>query len=95
MRARWALAQRRLGTVCFYSMPNLRLPFECPICGSDGFRQVEVKGRDGVSRLTQAYECKGCSTMFRERDRFTKHRVQVIGADGRDLKPAAGNRKDS
>jgi len=68
-------------------MPNLRLPFECPICGSDGFRQVEVRGRDGVSRLTQAYECKGCSTMFRERDRYTKHRLKVIGADGTDLKP--------
>jgi transcriptional regulator NrdR family protein len=65
----------------------LLLPFECPICGSDGFRQVEVKGRDGVARLTQAYECAGCSTMFREGERFTKHRLQVIGADGADLKP--------
>lgn len=68
-------------------MTNLLLPFECPICGSDGFRQVEVKGRDGASRLTQAYECRGCSTMFRERERFTKHRHQVMGADGVDLKP--------
>ena len=68
-------------------MPNLLLPFECPICGSDGFTQVEVKGRDGGTRLTQAYECRGCSTMFRERERFTKHRLQVIGADGVDLKP--------
>jgi hypothetical protein len=25
--------------------------------------------------------------MFRERERFTKHRLQVIGADGQDLKP--------
>ena len=41
-------------------MTNLLIPFECPICGSDGFRQVEVKGRDGTSRLTQAYECTGC-----------------------------------
>lgn len=68
-------------------MTNLRIPFECPICGSDGFRQVEVRGRDGAARLTQAYECRGCSTMFRERERFTKHRQQVIGADGEDLKP--------
>ena len=68
-------------------MTNLLIPFECPICGSDGFRQVEVKGRDGSKRLTQAYECRGCSTMFRERERFTKHRLQVIGADGVDLKP--------
>jgi transposase-like protein len=51
-------------------MTNLMIPFECPICGSDGFRQVEVKDRDGRTRLTQAYECRGCSTMFRERERF-------------------------
>ena len=63
-----------------------------PICGSDGFRQIEVKGRDGNKRLTQAYECLGCSTMFRERERVTKHRLQVIGADGVDLKPRL-NRK--
>ena len=68
-------------------MVNLLRPFECPSCGSDGFSQVEVKGRNGVSRLTQAYECRGCSTMFRDRDRFTKHRLQVIGQDGLDLKP--------
>jgi hypothetical protein len=37
-------------------MTNVLIPFECPICGSDGFTQVEVKGRDGSSRLTQAYE---------------------------------------
>jgi hypothetical protein len=59
-------------------MTNLMIPFECPICGSDGFRQVEVKGRDGTSRLTQAYECRGCSTMFRERERLTKHRLRSL-----------------
>jgi hypothetical protein len=68
-------------------MTNLLLPFECPICGSDGFRQVEVRGRDGVTRLTQACECRGRSTIFRERERFTKHRPTVMGADGVDLKP--------
>lgn len=68
-------------------MTNLFLRFECPICSSDGFRQVEVRGRDGVTRLTQAYECMGCSTMFRERERFTKHRLRVMGADGINLKP--------
>jgi hypothetical protein len=31
-----------------------------------------------------------CSVMFRERERFTKHRVQVIGADGVDLKTISG-----
>lgn len=58
-------------------MTNLLIPFECPICGSDGFRTVTVKGRDGLPRPTQAYECRGCSTMFRERERFTKHRRRV------------------
>jgi uncharacterized Zn finger protein len=74
-------------------MTNLLIPFECPICGSDGFTQVEVKGRDGSSRLTQAYECRGCSTMFRERERFTKHRRVVMGADGVDLKPILESKK--
>jgi hypothetical protein len=76
-------------------MTNLLIPFECPICGSDGFRQVTVRGRDGVSRLTQAYECTGCSTMFRERERFTKHRIQVMGADGVDLKPMLDKKRNS
>jgi hypothetical protein len=67
-------------------MTNLMVKFECPICGSDGFARVFVQGRDGQQRATGAYECKGCSTMFRERERFTKHRRVVIGADGRDLK---------
>jgi hypothetical protein len=58
-------------------MTNLLIPFECPICGSDGFRAVSVTGRDGLPRPTQAYECRGCSTMFRERERFTKHRRRV------------------
>jgi transposase-like protein len=74
-------------------MTNLMIPFECPICGSDGFRQVEVKGRDGRTRQTQAYECRGCSTMFRERERFTKHRLQVMSADGVDLKPGLDRQK--
>ena len=46
-----------------------------------------VKRRDGSSRLTQAWECRGCSTMFRGRERFTKHRLTVMGQDGVDLKP--------
>ncbi len=77
------------------AMTNLMIPFECPICGSDGFRQVQVRGRDGLVQMTQAYECTGCSTMFRERERFTKHRLQVIGADGTDLKPRPAANKHS
>ena len=73
-------------TVTGLAVTNLLLPFECPVCGSDGFRQVEVSRWDGVPRLTQACECTGGSTMFRERERFTKHRLRVMGADGVDLK---------
>lgn len=58
-------------------MTNLLIPFECPVCGADGFREVKVRRRDGTLRLTQAYECKGCSTMFGSRERFTKHRLQA------------------
>jgi hypothetical protein len=68
-------------------MTDLLLPFQCPICGSDGFTQVLVKGREGTTRATQAYECSGCSVMFRERERFTTRRLKVMGADGIDLKP--------
>lgn len=74
-------------------MTNLLIPFKCPICGSDGFTQVSVKSQDGSSRLTQAYECRGCSVMFRQRERFTKHRRQVIGEDGVDLKPSLEKEK--
>jgi predicted RNA-binding Zn-ribbon protein involved in translation (DUF1610 family) len=74
-------------------MTNLLIPFECPICGSDGFKQVQIKRADGSWQLTQAYECTGCSTMFRERERFTKHRRQVIGADGVDLNPTLTNKQ--
>jgi len=32
--------------------------------------------------------------MFRERERFTAHRLQVIGADGVDLKPRMQEKND-
>jgi len=31
--------------------------------------------------------------MFRERERFTKHRLRVMGADGVDLKPTLDKRR--
>jgi len=31
--------------------------------------------------------------MFRERERFTKHRLVVMGADGVDLKPALDKKR--
>lgn len=63
-------------------MVKLNLPFLCPICGSDGFQVVIVKRADGVPRTTEAYECRGCSAMFRDADRFTVHRPKVEKASG-------------
>ena len=65
---------------------GIQVPFECPICGSDGFTQIQIRQRDGRWTMTDAYECKGCSTMFRVRDQFSKHRRVVMGADGKDIK---------
>lgn len=33
--------------------------------------------------------------MFRDRDRFTKHRLRVMGADGVDLKPTMAKEQPS
>lgn len=51
--------------------------FECPICGHNEYDQVWIKDRNGVERKTGAFECKKCSTMFREPGRFTKLRSMV------------------
>ena len=55
----------------------MHIPFACPVCGSDEFHQVILERPDGVRRLTGAFECAGCSTMFRDADKFTAHRPSV------------------
>ena len=57
-------------------MVRMHIPFTCPVCGSDEFHQVILE-RNGVRRLTGAYECAGCSTMFRDADKFTAHRPSI------------------
>jgi uncharacterized Zn finger protein len=59
----------------YTAMVRLNLPFACPVCSSDEFHQVILERPDGVRRVTGAYECAGCSTMFRDADKFTKHRL--------------------
>jgi len=54
-------------------MVRMHIPFACPVCGSDEFHQVILE-QNGVRRLTGAYECPGCSTMFRDAEKFTAHR---------------------
>ena len=56
-------------------MVRLNLPFACAVCGSDEFHPVIYTRSYGVRRLTGAYACAGCSTMFRDADKFTKHRL--------------------
>ena len=58
-------------------MVQLHVPFVCPVCGSKEFHQVITKRSDGVRRLTGAYECAGCSTMFRDAEKFTVNRPNV------------------
>ncbi len=62
-------------TVYNNSMGNARphIPFSCPICQHDEFVPVRVKTREGGMRLTQSYECRGCSVVFRDPWKFTRY----------------------
>ncbi len=52
----------------------MHVPFACPVCGGDEFHQVILERPEDVRRLTGAYECAGCSTMFRDAEKFTANR---------------------
>jgi hypothetical protein len=56
----------------------LKPPFECPLCGNEAYDQVEVFDRFGAAKKTQAYQCRGCTVMFKNRDKFTRHRAQSL-----------------
>jgi DNA-directed RNA polymerase subunit M/transcription elongation factor TFIIS len=58
-------------------MVRMHVPFLCPICGSDDFSYVWVAGRDNYARQTEMRECKGCSVVFHDTDKFTQHRPKV------------------
>ena len=58
----------------------LQPPFECPLCGNEAYDQVEVYDRVGRVRKTQAFQCRGCTVMFKDRNKFTRHRAQRITA---------------
>jgi transposase-like protein len=55
-------------------MVRLNLPFVCPVCGSDEFHQATYQ-RNGVTRLTSAYQCAHCSVLFKDPDKFTSERL--------------------
>jgi hypothetical protein len=58
-------------------MPNpaIKASFLCPICGCDEYERGHVVRADGRSREAQAYQCKVCSVVFRDPQRFTSRRI--------------------
>lgn len=46
--------------------------FRCPLCGSTAYDHVFVRRRDNSILQTQAYQCGGCSVMFKDPKRFTE-----------------------
>ena len=56
--------------------------FRCPLCGSTAYDYVFVRRQDGSILQTQAYQCGGCSVMFRDPKKFTEQE-QRTGGDAR------------
>jgi transposase-like protein len=65
----------RRSMYAYTAMVRLNLPFACPVCGSNEFHQAKYQRADGVTRLTSAYQCAGCSVLFKDADQFTAHRL--------------------
>lgn len=53
--------------------------FRCPLCGSTAYDHVFVRRGDN-SIQTQAYQCGGCSVMFKDPKKFTEQQ-QVEGIE--------------
>ncbi len=60
--------------------------FKCPLCGSTAYDYVFVRRRDGSILQTQAYQCGGCSVMFKDPKKFTEQK-QVEGVVRHGLPP--------
>ena len=58
--------------------PRLRAAYVCPICGGLDYLAVYVKDSQGRERRTGAYECKRCTVMFRDPERFSTKR-EILG----------------
>ena len=71
-------------TVYFNSIGNpvLRPLFECPICEHDSHCEVWIKDKQGSERRTGAVQCRECTVMFRDPDRFTARRYMIKQAEG-------------
>lgn len=60
---------------------EIKPPFECPLCGAEEYDQVQVLDKLGHERKTQAFQCRGCTVMFKNRDKFTRHRKQHLTSE--------------
>ena len=58
--------------------PRLRAAYVCPICGGLDYVAVYVTDRKGEQRRTEAYQCKRCTVMFRDPERFSTKR-EILG----------------
>src|SRR4051812_19255671 len=74
---------RLSATVRLSSMGNVteKRPFRCPICDHDEFERVLVRDRP-----TEAWQCGSCSVVFKDYDRFTKHRLGIPKSYERPIK---------
>ena len=64
---------------------HLRPPFRCPLCDHDDYATVTVNNRP-----TEASQCLNCSVVFKDADRFTKHRKPMPKAAERVSPPIEG-----
>jgi hypothetical protein len=89
--------RQRGSAVCYYGMShhgtNRELDsfdhvsgWRCPICNSVSYDKVFVTKPGGGSYLTEFFECRGCTIMFRRPGRFTRLGI-VVKRWGADVEP--------
>ncbi|MDB5806934.1 MAG: hypothetical protein JWN73_4256 [Betaproteobacteria bacterium] len=52
--------------------------FVCPICRSEAYHLVTSYTRDGRSKVTSLYQCRGCTVVFTNVEAFMKRRRFVL-----------------
>jgi hypothetical protein len=62
--------------------------FRCPLCSSTAYDYVQVRRADGSILQTQAYQCGGCSVMFKDPKKFTEQeQVEGVVRHGEPPRP--------
>ncbi len=49
--------------------------FRCPLCGSSAYDHIFLKRPDGSIRQLQAFQCAGCSVVFKDPVKFTQRQA--------------------